>query len=98
SGDRLTHPSQDNRCSRQYFRYSSDGEIVKRSEADETSLPHVLATDPGDPKIASGALLQCSDQRPTKRVTGGFTRDKENEWRWFWPGHECWMPTTNSPA
>jgi hypothetical protein len=98
SRDGLTHPSQDKWCSRQHFGYSSDGEIVERGEANETSLLHVLATDPSDPKIASSALLQCSDQRPTKRVTGGFTRDKENEWWWFWPGHEYWTPTTNSPA
>jgi len=57
SRNRLANPSQDNRRSRQYFGYSPDGELVKRREADETSLLHVLATDPGDPEITSGTLL-----------------------------------------
>jgi hypothetical protein len=77
--DRLANPSQDNRRSRQYFGYTPDGEVIERRKADETSLLHALATNPGDPDITSGTLLQCCDQCATKRVARGFTGDKENE-------------------
>jgi hypothetical protein len=79
SRDRLANPSQDNRRSRQYFGYTPDGKLVERREADETLLLHALATDPGDPEIPFGTLLQCCDQRATKHVARGFTGDKENE-------------------
>jgi hypothetical protein len=62
---RPPHPSQDNRCSRQYFGHTPDGEVFDRRETDQTLFPHALAADAGDPEIPSGTLLQRRDQRAT---------------------------------
>lgn len=96
--NRLPHPSQDNRRSRQHLGYAPDGKVFERREADETALSHVLTADPSDPEIASGALLQCRDQRATKRIAGGFTGNEEDRQRQFGYGHEWRTPTTNNPA
>src|SRR5262249_51157742 len=98
SRDRLAHPRQYNRRSRQYLGYTPDGELAERHEANETVLLHALATDPGDPQVVSGTLLQCCDQRAAQCVTRGFTGDKKNEYRSFCSSHEGWTPTTKSPA
>jgi hypothetical protein len=38
----------------------------------------LLTADPGDLEITSRTLLQCRDQRATKRVAGGFTGNQED--------------------
>jgi hypothetical protein len=62
-GDRLSHPSQNIRRSRQNFRHACNGEVAERGEADETAFSHLLAAYSGDPEVSAGALLQCRDQR-----------------------------------